>query len=64
MDLHYEGSITEDFTVTRTYDGSWENVAGEVWAATGKIIDEEGREVGYFNALEEGDDDIDEILGF
>eukprot|EP00519_Triparma_laevis_P009864 CAMPEP_0182508532 /NCGR_PEP_ID=MMETSP1321-20130603/25199_1 /TAXON_ID=91990 /ORGANISM="Bolidomonas sp., Strain RCC1657" /LENGTH=42 /DNA_ID= /DNA_START= /DNA_END= /DNA_ORIENTATION= len=42
MDLHYEGSITEDFTVTRTYDGSWENVAGEVWAATGKIIDEEG----------------------
>ncbi|GMH87573.1 hypothetical protein TL16_g10901 [Triparma laevis f. inornata] len=62
MDYHYEGSITEDFKVTRMYSGFWENVAGDVWSATGKILDEKERLVGYFNALEEVDEV--EVYGF
>ena len=52
---------TVEFTVTRRYEGEWEKVAGETWAAQGSIWDEEGRKVGYFNALEV-DDEVEEML--
>ena len=52
---------TVTFDVTRRYEGEWERVAGDVWAAQGAIWDEEGRKVGYFNALEV-DDEVEDLL--
>jgi hypothetical protein len=56
----YEGvGGAPDVSVERTFAGEWENVAGDTWAALGTITDEKGRKVGYFNALEEEEDERD-----